>query len=163
MQHIELSVELKLPGTDVLAAANEILESVEKGIPPYDAVSLSVDVRDLKIPFEGQLRVPVHARVERHEKRWESHIEIGAAAKEGFFPHFKGTLTVTPEGHGQSRIWLQGEYTPPLGILGGAINATVLHGVAEHSLNDFLNWLAKEIEKHVHELERSRQRQARHQ
>ena len=156
MYQIELSAPLNLPGTDVLAAASEIMDAVEDQKPPYDTLALSVDLRDLKVPFDAQLRVPIRASVEKHVKRWQCHIEIGAAKSAGMFPHFSGELTITPEGAGHSRLWLQGKYNAPLGILGMAVDGTVFRGAAERSLNNFLTWLAAEIEARVVKAERER-------
>lgn len=162
MSHaIELSQELNLPGSDVLAAGNEIMEAIEQRTPPYDAVWLSVNLRDLKIPFDAELRVPVRARVEREPGRWQCRIEIGAEEGSQLFPRFDGMLTVTPEEPGQSRLSLSGSYDTPLGLLGHAIDATLLSGVAEGSLEDFLGWLSRDIAERALKSEQSRLNQAR--
>ena len=158
---IELSEELKLPADDVTRAAREIMEAIEKRTPPYDAVALSVNLRDLKIPFDAELRVPVRPHVEHDPSPWECRIEIGAEENSQLFPRFDGMLTITSEAVGESRLRLRGNYDPPLGLFGNAIDATLLSGVAERSLEEFLDWLARDIAQRVVKAEQSRLDQAR--
>lgn len=49
------------------------------------------------------------------------------------FPEFRGSLEVEPLADGVTRFSVVGRYEPPLGPIGMAFDATVLHGVAERT------------------------------
>lgn len=153
---VETSVTLRLEPTAVRDAAAQIFQAIAEQDPPYDRLSLSVGLRDLHFPLEGEIRVPIQAYVENRPLRWESHLDIKAVNNSAFFPKFQGTLTVTPVGDDACEIWLQGTYEPPVGPFGAGIDAILLHGAAKASLQKFLEWLAGEIQEQVKLWDRSR-------
>jgi len=147
---IEISHDLELPLNDVHRAAIEIAKAAENRTPPYDAVTLAVNLRNLRTPLEGEIRIPVEIQLEPPAKMsGDFHVEIRASSNEALFPRFEGTLSLTPEGEAGTRLWLRGEYVPPMGFLGSAVDATALHGVGERSLTNFLDWIASDISTRV--------------
>ncbi len=158
---IEMYVPMSLPAAVVRDAMLEVMPLIAQGTPPYDTVSLSVALRDIKIGLPGTMNVPIRARAETRPIRWECALEISAARDETFFPRFRGTLTVTPSTNTTSELWLQGGYEAPMGKTGAALDATILRGAAERSLKTFLEWLAKELRTHAIEREKRSNEEAR--
>ncbi|HET9029895.1 MAG TPA: hypothetical protein VFN49_06930 [Candidatus Aquilonibacter sp.] len=156
---IELYVTLDLPPLTVRDAVMHVMQAIGERKGRYRDLSLWVDSRT---PGAGSLNVPIDARVVTRPGRWECGVRIEAAHSEKFFPAFEGTVSVTPDGGHQSELWLQGQYVPPGGALGKGLDATVLRGVAERSLREFLKWLSEEVKAEAERSERERLDQARH-
>jgi hypothetical protein len=158
---VELYVPLALPAVATRDAAMRIFKAIGDHVAPYEHVSLSLGLRDLQIPIDADVNVPITAHMETTPQRWECKIEIEADSNKKLFPHFTGTLSITPNGHDSCELWLQGSYDVPMGLLGSNIDVTFLRGSAQKSLERFLEWLAGEIKRSVNETERERARQAR--
>jgi hypothetical protein len=146
---VEMYVALELEPTAARDATTEILRALGEQREPYERALLSVGLRNVHLPMDGAITVPVAASVDPRPLRWECAIHIEAENHQEFFPTFEGTLTVTPNGHDACELWLQGSYTPPMGTFGATLNATVLRGAAESSLRAFLDWLAHEVRSAV--------------
>jgi hypothetical protein len=72
--------------------------------------------------------------------RWEA---TGAGG--GLFPALDADLIVMPTGEQSSKLRLTGSYRPPLGALGSALDAAILHRVARATIRAFLSRLAAGI------------------
>lgn len=57
---------------------------------------------------------------------------------EAVFPVFKGRLRLSRSPDGTNRLELQGDYQPPGGIIGHTADAAALYGVAEATVQDFV-------------------------
>jgi len=65
----------------------------------------------------------------------------------GPFPAFRGTLTIeADEDYTSSRLALDGEYTPPLGVPGAAFDAALGHRIAQATARDLLSRIGTTIE-----------------
>ncbi len=159
--NLELHVSVALPAAAVRDAAMRILKAIGERSAPYDHVTMSLGLRDLQIPIDADVSVPIRVGVEPRPLRWEADVEIAAANNQRFFPRFHGMLTVTPNGHNACELWLQGSYDLPMGLLGTNIDATILRGNAQTSLQRFLEWLSAEIARNVVETEREHEREVR--
>lgn len=122
--------------------------------------SLSVYLRDLHVAVKGQVAIPVNVKVEERRGRWECAIEIAAASNEGFFPAFSGTLSISPVGN-HCELWMMGEYRPPLGAVGEALDATVLRHAAQRSLKSFLTRIAADTVENTRKAEADYERRTR--
>lgn len=149
MSSLEIYIPLAIPAKSAGEALHRILKGIENADSRYHRLALSLGFRDVRIPLEGTLHVPVRAAINLRPLRWEADLEISASTASGLFPRFHGPLSVTPVGTDRAELWLQGEYVVPLGGLGRAIDATLLRGAAERSLRRFLSWLADEIRNEV--------------
>lgn len=152
---------MKYPAADVVAAVKALTSAMQRREPPFESLSLGVDMRDLKMPIEGQLRVPVRIQTQPADAPSTCRVLIGAAAESEFFPRFEGRLTVAPVERSGASLCLCGRYDAPLGFLGGAVDASVLRGVAERSLREFLAALAVRVNELIEETERTRLQMAR--
>ena len=154
---VELYVSLKLPPVTVRDALMRVMRAIAQGAIHYRKVRLSAP---LEILGGGSVSVPIEAQIENRPGRWECAIHIEAAQTGKFFPTFDGTIAVTPDGADASELWLQGTYAPPGGILGKGLDSTVMRGVAEKSLNEFLESIAESVRQEVERTERERAQQA---
>ena len=139
---IDLSRPLAIPGPLALDAMLRILRAVDDGVPPYDAVALSLGLAAVRF---GVVSIPVAVASSAKPSSYECEIVIAAERFPTAFPRFKGTVSISPLRETGSELWLQGEYVAPFGAAGEAVDATVLHGVARQSLDRFVGWLADEI------------------
>lgn len=67
---------------------------------------------------------------------------VGTAA----LPAFRGSLRVVAATHKSSVITLEGDYEPPLGPLGKALDAAIGRRIAEATSDELLDTLAERIE-----------------
>jgi carbon monoxide dehydrogenase subunit G len=61
------------------------------------------------------------------------------------FPKMEGTLHVEPEGSGATRLTLNARYDPPFGRLGDLIDRALMHQVAQMTMSDFVDRLARAL------------------
>jgi hypothetical protein len=69
-----------------------------------------------------------------------------ATGPQGLFPVLDGDLEVAPLGASSTQIALSAQYRPPLGPVGRAIDRAVLHRIAEATIKDFLDGVARTVE-----------------
>lgn len=73
--------------------------------------------------------------------RWQSATEVA------LFPTLEGTLEVASLGSTKTQLGLSATYEPPLGLIGKITDRTLLHRVAEVTVNDFLARIGKRLER----------------
>lgn len=102
------------------------------GVDVAAEVTVSIGViTDETGPLGGPLtRIPVS---------WE------AAKHPQFFPLMSGELTVYPLTATETQLDFLGRYDPPLGVLGGAMDALVGHRIAEASVHRFIGDVARHL------------------
>ncbi len=66
-------------------------------------------------------------------------------------PKMEGTLHVEPEGSGTTRLTLNARYDPPFGRLGDLIDRALMHRVAQITMSDFVDRLARALEDELKE------------
>lgn len=110
------------------------------------ASELHVDVGGIRVGTEvaisvGEVREessgPASSRVTRIALDWESaqHLRL--------FPLMTAQLAVYPLTPTETQLDFTGRYEPPLGALGGAIDAVVGHRIAEASVHQFVTEVAQ--------------------
>ena len=70
-------------------------------------------------------------------------VEWAAARKPRLFPIMKGVLSVYALTATETQLDFEGEYEPPLGAIGGAVDKLVGHRVAEASVHRFVGNVAE--------------------
>ena len=65
-----------------------------------------------------------------------------------WFPTMVAQLSVMPFEEDKTRLDFQGEYEPPLGLIGQAVNAVVGHQIAESSVRQFVSEVANYLQNH---------------
>jgi hypothetical protein len=69
-----------------------------------------------------------------------------ATGPEGLFPSLEADLELAPLGSARAQLAISARYTPPLGLLGRAIDRALLHRVAEATLKDFLDRVGRVVQ-----------------
>ncbi len=110
---------------------------------------------------EGAIVTTLHAHLGRRRVSRDMRIELvafdeplGAASgahllfradasrNPDLFPHLEARLDAVPIAAERTALLFSATYKPPLGLLGGAVDAAVLHRFAEESLSRFLDDVA---------------------
>ena len=140
MTTIEVRTAISAPAAFALPAVERILrEFADPG-----SASLALNIRELHLPFQAAISVPVRASVTRGMGRDEWRLQIRAERHPQFYPVFDGTLRLCCAGQA-SELHLSGAYAVPLGALGRAIDSTVFNGAAEASLKRFVREVAHRV------------------
>jgi hypothetical protein len=72
--------------------------------------------------------------------RWSTGAETSP------LPVMEGDLELAPFGAGRCQLSMNGRYSPPLGSLGRALDRALLHRVAEGTVKDFMDRLARALQ-----------------
>lgn len=118
---------------EILSKLRVDVGSIEVGVPVRVRVE---QVRD-ETPMTG---LPPVTRV---DLRWE------AAHAPSLFPLMRADLTAWPISAGETMVELDGNYRPPFGPVGGALDALFGHRVAEAAVQRFHEDVLKEIRRRL--------------
>jgi hypothetical protein len=77
--------------------------------------------------------------VTRLAVRWK------AAKRASLFPSMAAELSISPMAFAETRVEFEGTYAPPLGVLGGMLDAAIGHQVAEATVHRFVNDVIEQI------------------
>ena len=111
--------------------------------------SLALNMRQLHLPFEATITVPVRADVVAGSARNEWRLHIQASHNPSMYPAFDGLLTLIAAVSG-SQLHLEGRYTAPFGAVGKAIDETFLKDAARSSLERFVREVAYRVAALAH-------------
>jgi hypothetical protein len=95
--------------------------------------------KDIEISIKGTERTP---RTDTAPESTKIRIEWKASKAPGLFPLMTAEITVFPLTPYETQLDLVGEYEPPLGALGGIIDAAIGHRIAEATVHQFVSDLA---------------------
>ena len=132
----------------VLRAATNAAASRARAV----AAALHVNIGPLDIGAEiavtvGEISEQTHdapmSRVTRIPIEWS------AAQRAALFPIMNAELSVYPLTATETQLDFLGRYEPPLGIVGGALDAMVGHRIAEASVHRLIADVAKYLREHV--------------
>jgi hypothetical protein len=76
-------------------------------------------------------------------------LEWKATFPEHLFPRMTGTIEMAPVDKGISRLTVSGMYEPPLGKVGDTLNETVMKGVADATVKELAEAIAKRLDTAV--------------
>lgn len=74
-------------------------------------------------------------------------VRIVATGPVGLFPRLDANLELVPRGPDVTDMRLQGSYEPPFGKVGELLDRTVLHKLAETSIQNLVERIARHIEE----------------
>jgi hypothetical protein len=117
-----------------------------------EGTAVGVPLRFLVPTLGGRLQQPVQIQYARRPDQAEpgrAHdaFEVCWTAGSPFFPDFRGTLRLRIASVDETRLSLEGEYRPPLGLLGAVFDALAGRWIARATLSDFLDRLAGAMER----------------
>jgi hypothetical protein len=121
------------------------------------ADSLAAQLRVAVAGVEIGVAVKIHVTAIREEQSEGglapvTHVMISweAAKTPALFPLMSAQLSAWPLSSGETQLQIEGEYRPPLGAVGDAIDAAVGHRIAEASVLRFLEDVVQQVR---HELQ----------
>jgi hypothetical protein len=124
--------------TSAAARATSLAASLHVAV---GGIEIGVDVR----PHLQQVRedegVAGLSPVTRLEIGWE------ASRTPALFPSMKLELSACPLSSSETQLEIVGEYVPPFGLVGNAIDATVGHRIAEASVHHLLDDVVEQIRR----------------
>jgi CBS domain-containing protein len=134
----------------LLSRADELILDATTGAEPEPAADGSFTV-DLTTPLAGidvakRIRVQIgvaYRTASRTMLPLQWHADPGRRA----FPQFEGTLEIEPLDSRTAQLTLAGSYRLPLGPVGAAVDATVLHGAAKRTAEHLVRALAGGLTK----------------
>ena len=108
---------------------------------------------DVGFPVEGHrvskiVEIEVGTPVANAGKTWIP-IAWRATGPSGLFPVLDAELELATLGTDLTQLSLSGRYQPPLGLVGRTIDKALLSRVAEATIKDFIDRLARAIEAAV--------------
>lgn len=107
----------------------------------------------LGVGGDPALAKTVRIRV-REPRRGASEIVIPvtweASGAPGLFPSMEADIVAAALGPDLTQLAFRGSYTPPLGLVGRALDRTLLHRIAEASVKGFVDRLAHSLERDEH-------------
>jgi hypothetical protein len=113
------------------------------------AASLKVDLGAFEIGTDVHIEV---TGVAEHNAGALGHgpttvLELSwrATRAAGLFPSMRAELTVYPLSKDETQIELHGRYTPPLGVIGSALDSLIGHRVADASVHRFVDEVARQL------------------
>jgi hypothetical protein len=133
---------------DALADPAGVIKAATKGAQTRVrsvASALHVNIGGLEVGAEITIAVgegedttddPAFSRATRIPIRWE------AAKRPRLFPLMSAELSIYPLTSTETQLDFLGRYDPPMGLLGDAIDAVLLHRIAEASVHSFISDVA---------------------
>jgi hypothetical protein len=151
---VRLARALRVPADSAAQALGELLVAIAHQEGPWRGFALHVGLGDLHLPDVGYVAVPIDLQVEKDAH--DAHtfrLAFVSANLPGAFPGFKGTMGVEPGGLGACTLHLRGSYDPPMQLFGKLLDAALTPGVAERSLENFIDEIAAACEARVNQRE----------
>jgi hypothetical protein len=120
--------------------ANALAATLHAGLA---GISVGVDVRIRVKKIRDDEAVAGLWPVTTMELEWE------ADKTPALFPLMSAELCVSPVAGDETQLLLEGEYRPPLGAVGRAVDAVVGHRIAEAAVHRLLRDLAEELRREL--------------
>lgn len=125
--------------TVATSRATSLHSQLHAQLGPID-VAAEVDIRVVSIE---EARAPIRGPATRVAVEWSS------ARHPGLFPVMKAVLTLYALTETETQLELEGEYAPPLGIVGKAIDAIVGRRIADASMLCFIQEVAARLREEL--------------
>jgi hypothetical protein len=152
---IRLQRMLRVPADPAAEALGELLTAISNQEGPWRGFALHVSFGDLRLPDIGYVAVPIRLTIIKQSKEARTfEIAFESANLPAAFPGYKGTMSVEPAAAlGESTMYLHGTYDPPMPIVGKFLDAALAPGVAERSLENFLEEVGAAVQARVDQRE----------
>lgn len=139
---VDAGTAIRVPATFALPAVDAALKEISHAA---GSVSLTLNVKDFRLPLEATVGVPIETHVRGERSRHEWQIEIRSASKAYMYPSFTGVMSVVQAGANGCELRLEGEYIVPFGGIGRAIDRVLFRGAARSSLQHFVHDIAASV------------------
>lgn len=128
--------------TSVFRSATQAAASRTQSV----ASALEVDIAGLKVAKDVDISVTnidESTSGTSSTPRTRIDIEWAASSSPGLFPLMKAELAVYPLTASETQLDFSGNYEPPMGWLGSAVDSVVGHKIAEASVHRFVRQVAE--------------------
>lgn len=137
---------LRMKSSSVFHDATTSAESRAEAV----AAGLHVNIAGIEIGKNVTIEVKSYTDIEtRSGRKMTVHLQWQASDSPGLFPVMIAELDVYPITATETQLDFHGDYQPPLGILGKAIDAVMGHRIAEASVHKFLSEVAAYLRKNI--------------
>ena len=126
--------------TSAAARASSVASSLHVNM---GGVELGVDVRVYVVRAREEESVAGLSPVYRVEIAWE------AARNSSLFPVMHAEISAWPLSSTETQLEVEGDYEPPLGVVGSAIDAAVGHRIAEATVHRFLDDIVEQLRREL--------------
>jgi hypothetical protein len=152
---VRLQRGLRVPADPAADALGAVLKSIAAQEGPWRGFALHVSLGDLRLPDVGYVAVPIQLNAEKSADAARAfEIAFTSANLPAAFPGFKGRVGIEPsEAIGESTLYVHGSYQLPMQLFGRLLDAAFTPGVAEKSLENFLDEIATACEARVNQRE----------
>ena len=106
-------------------------------------IGVEADIRISVKNIEEKVPEAISAPTTRLQVEWE------AATMPHLFPLMKAEISLYPLTGTETQLDFWGQYEPPLGALGKAVNAIIGHRIADASVHRFVNDVARHLRQTV--------------
>jgi hypothetical protein len=144
MADIHFEQPAPVPLNPALDALGKVLRGIAGQEASWKGFALHANLGEAGLPDVGYIAVPIQLTIgESTPGINQIPIAIRAASHPGSFPVFQGAIAVEMSGNSASMFSLGGSYDVPLGVIGSLVNAALVRGLAERSLQRFLTDIAQ--------------------
>jgi hypothetical protein len=155
---------VELPVNPAFAALGEILASISRQEGPWAGFAFHVALGDCSLPDVGYVSIPILLSVEPAPSGVNEYfVTIRASRHADAFPVLSGALGVDMSSRTTSTLWIGGKYDVPMGSLGSLMDLSVARGIAQRTLENFLDDIARACVARVEQRESDYMRYAHHQ
>ena len=135
--HVQHSVHIKRPVKEVSSA---LIDSPAEWFPKAVGLHIAgVPVRKkVTVEFGEPVKTSTWAVI---PLTWK------ATFPEKLFPVMHGKVDVSPVTKDETRLTVSGMYEPPLGRLGDELNEAMMHNIAEGTVRELAETIARRLEK----------------
>lgn len=112
------------------------------------AAGLHVQFAGFEVTKNVKINIKSYTEIETNVgKKMSVQLEWQAAESSGLFPSMTAQMEIYPITKSETQLDFHGEYEPPLGIMGKAIDAIIGHRIAEASVHQFVSEVAAYLRK----------------
>ena len=142
--HVQHSVHINRPIEESAAA---LAEAAPIWFPRLNSRSrASVGVRVAGVPVRKRVNVTLGEPARAGD--WTNvPVTWKATGPEMFFPVMNGRIELVPVEKAVTRLTVSGMYEPPLGKLGEQLDKALMHNVAEGTVKDLAESIAKKLSR----------------
>ncbi len=154
MPEVRLERTLRVPADSAFEALGKTLHAIADQEGPWRGFALRVGLGELHLPDVGYVAVPIHLNVTKNPEASRSFaIAFTSSNLPAAFPEFKGTIGIEPGALGESALYFRGVYELPMQLFGKLLDAALTPGVADCSLENFVEEIAAACEAQVNQRE----------
>lgn len=147
---VRLERTVRVPADSAAAALGELLQAIANQEGPWSGFALHIGFGELRLPDVGYVAVPIRLQTKKREEDANSFdITFSSANLPAAFPTFTGTFGVEAAGLGESRLVLRGGYDLPMQIFGKFLDLALAPGLAQRSLENFIDEIAAATQARV--------------